>query len=165
MNAEVVHESEQDAVDQVVIAKISLSTIGAMPTRIKRADTTIEETAIIGGVARGVVYKKNRDTGEMLEGLAGDFIGKCLIDDNEFRSGVCYLPAGIQESIATLVRGDNPVPVEFMVKLQAVKAKNPAGYSWQAVPLHKPETADPLQKFKVLMMRVGKQKQLEHHKV
>lgn len=64
------------------------------------------------------------------------------------QSGVLYLPSGIHERVASVLKGDDAPSVEFAIELYTVKATNPAGYSWEAREVIKSTAADPLTKMR-----------------
>jgi hypothetical protein len=144
-----------------IISKLSVATVNAKPTTIGVPEHGQVRLARFGGIARDLIVKENKATGDFSEGLAGDFIGINLKTGQEFRSGILYLPSGIQEAIASELR-DKTVQheIEFFVELRAQKAANPIGYSYVAVPVYKPEAVDPLAKFRQFMVTTSDTKAL-----
>jgi hypothetical protein len=137
----------------VILSKLTLPAMDASPETIKRSDVNQEPLARVGGIARKVSVKVNKQTGDVHQGLSGDFIGVNLRTGKQYRSGILYLPSGIQEQVESALGGDDSPPVEFFIELRAVKAKNPAGYSYIAIALHRPEAVDPLDKFRHLAIK------------
>jgi hypothetical protein len=118
----------------------------------------------IVGLVSGLRQTVNNDTGEIQNGLKGQFrgisslgddSGKEIGDKNPARTvtaGVCYLPGGIQEMIEgalaqaqdTTSGGDVRATVKFGLKLYAIPATNKAGYSFDADNLIEATEDDPL---------------------
>ena len=114
----------------------------------------------IVGICSGLRQTVNGDTGEIQNGLKGQFRGVSSLGDdtgkeigtgNPARSvtaGVCYLPGGIQEMIegvlASAVEKDAKATVNFGLKLFAIPATNKAGYTFDADNLIEAQEADPL---------------------
>ncbi len=117
----------------------------------------------IVGLVAGLKQTINNDTGEIQNGLKGQFRG--VSSKNEkgeivgiekgitVNAGVCYLPGGIQEMIeGTLAAaqdvsngGDARATVNFGMDLFAIPATNKAGYSFDADNLIAASEADPLE--------------------
>jgi len=116
----------------------------------------------IVGIVSGLKQTVNNDTGEVQNGLKGQFrgistrndAGEILaIKDNApqgvtVTAGVCYLPGGIQEMIegalAAAQETDPRATVHFGIDLFAIPATNKAGYSFDADNLVDAAEADPL---------------------
>jgi len=111
----------------------------------------------IVGIVAGLKQIVNADTGEISNGLKGQFRGvssKKDADGNEISvtAGVCYLPGGIQDMIEgalsaaqdTANGGNSRATVQFGIDLYAIPATNKAGYSFDADSLVSATEADPL---------------------
>ncbi len=112
----------------------------------------------IVGIASGLKQTINGDTGEIQNGLKGQFRGLSTRDDKgvilegptgvTVTAGVCYLPGGIQEMIegalAAAQESDARATVQFAIDLFAIPATNKAGYSFDAENLVEASEADPL---------------------
>lgn len=110
------------------------------------------------GIVSGLKQTVNADTGEVQNGLKGQFRGLSTRDakgeivgigkGETVTAGVCYLPGGIQEMIeGTLdaAKEDNEkATVQFAIDLYAIPATNKAGYSFDADTKIEAEEADPL---------------------
>lgn len=112
------------------------------------------------GIVSGLRQTVNNDTGEVQNGLKGQFrgistlgedTGKEIGDKNPARAvtaGVCYLPGGIQEMIEGALsqakENDVKANVQFGLDLYAIPATNKAGYSFDADSLVEATEADPL---------------------
>jgi hypothetical protein len=146
----------------ILVPKLSPRSMGWTKAIIATAvaDITDKDKIFIGRVA-GIVtgFKETLDekTGNIQLGLKGSF--KALgnkPDENgvlpEVRSGVCYLPGGIQETVEaafTEARGSGEnerkgATVAFAVDLYVRRANNAAGYSYEAETLMQPQENDPL---------------------
>lgn len=93
----------------------------------------------IVGIATNVQRRTNRnDPTRMDEALVGDFKAIPAKITDEFQpisSGVCYLPSGAFNKIASILEGENaPKSVRFVMEVATVKDKNAAGYTYSLVP-------------------------------
>lgn len=111
----------------------------------------------VAGIVTGFKETIDEKTGNIQLGLKGSF--KAIsdkVDEKgvllEIRSGVCYLPGGIQETVETAYKGARGeganerknATVAFAVDLYVRRANNAAGYSYEAETLMTPEENDPL---------------------
>jgi hypothetical protein len=112
------------------------------------------------GIASGLKHIINNDTGEVSNGLKGQFRGISSLGDDSGKeigdtnppravtAGVLYLPGGIQDmiegSLAEAQSIDPKATVRFGIKLYAIPATNKAGYSFDADTLIEAQEADPL---------------------
>lgn len=111
----------------------------------------------VAGIVTGFKETLDEKTGQIQLGLKGSF--KAISnrpDDNgvmpEIRSGVCYLPGGIQETVEAAFleargQGGNErkgATIQFAVDLYVKRANNAASYSYEAETLLKPAENDPL---------------------
>jgi len=118
------------------------------------------ELGTIVGIVSGLRQTVSNDTGEIQNGLKGQFrgvsslgtdSGKEISDANPaatVTAGVCYLPGGIQEmlegALAQAKEADASATVRFGIKLYAIPATNKAGYSFDADNLIEAAESDPL---------------------
>lgn len=137
-----------------IVAKLSVKEIGCNP-KVASAKEEGDKTAVIlcriFGVATGLKSKEDTVRGGVTTAIIGEFEGVNLQEGNTnhgktFRSGKLYLPAGIQEMVESAVSQveKDGGSVEFALEIRAVRATNPIGYSYQAVPLIKPRENDAL---------------------
>lgn len=91
------------------------------------------------GFASGQIQKLS-DDGEVLMGLKGTFKAT-RADGTELRSGVLYLPGGIQEAVSEAIPDDDG-RVQFAFDLFTEPSDNKAGYSYIAKPVFTPKTED-----------------------
>lgn len=100
----------------------------------------------IMGIARDIKISKAADGMTEFKGLKGEF--EAVPADAErptVKSGVTFLGDAFQADIVAMLEAeDGPESVAFAFEVYAVKAKNPAGYSWALAPLLKAEASDPL---------------------
>ena len=112
----------------------------------------------IVGIVSGLKQTVNADTGEVQNGLKGQFRGISSRNDKgeivgidagvKVTAGVCYLPGGIQEMIegtlAVAKEADAKATVQFAIDLFAIPATNKAGYSFDADTILAANESDPL---------------------
>lgn len=143
------------------IAKITMKTIGANPkvaAALNEGDKTAIRLAIIFGVAQFTKDKEDKSNGQVFTYIGGNFEAINLQDGESFTSGVLYLPGGIHEllqnAVETGVKANNgePVAIAFGLEMRAVRSANKAGYSYQGVPVVKPQDTDPLEQMRNAMM-------------
>jgi len=110
------------------------------------------------GIVSGLKQTIHGDTGEVQNGLKGQFRGLSALNAKGeivevgkgeiVTAGVCYLPGGIQEMIegalAAAQENDARATVQFALDLYAIPATNKAGYSFDADTRIQAEEADPL---------------------
>lgn len=129
--------------------KLTLKDIGE-PSRVK---SSAEKALYLGrlvGVAAKFVERKSADGMEVFEGLAGNF--RIVPDDPNFptlESGVLFIPDAFHNMCAGNLRDaqktDPAATVTFAFDVAAVKANNPAGYSWSFLPvIENPNAKNPL---------------------
>ncbi len=111
------------------------------------------------GIVSGIIQRK-MPTGEVYEGLKGTFQAVPADPKRDtITSGVCYLPSGFYELIAdpfkALQAEDETATLKFGFEVSAVKANNPAGYSWKYQPLVEPSKDDPLATFRAELSQAG----------
>lgn len=104
----------------------------------------------IVGMVSGLKQTVNGETGDIQNGLKGNFRGISSIEGKApVTSGVCYLPGGIQEmlegTLAEAKSNDARAVVNFAIDLFAIPATNKAGYSFKAENLVEAGASDPLQ--------------------
>lgn len=144
--------------EEITIGKLSVRGIGCIPGPAPKDNPKL--LCIILGKASALVNGVDKLTDREWTALKGDFLAVNLATNERFRSGKLFLPAGIHESIEERVRQlQDGGLVKFALQLRSVEAKNPAGYSYQAVTLMPIETEnDSLSDMKALI--TGTQPQL-----
>lgn len=136
--------------------------------------TTAQKLGRVVGIVSGLRQTVNNETGDIQSGLKGNFRGvsaknltvvkkdkdgndvmkdgkPVMVDTGkpiEVTSGVCYLPAGLQDmiegSLAVAKENDPKATISFAIDLYAVKDSNKAGYTFKAETLIEAEQRDPL---------------------
>lgn len=160
-----------------IVGKLTAKSLGWDRFAIGGAtkDTTVpQRLATIVGIVSGLRQTVNNETGDIQTGLKGNFKGVSTLnvfvpekDDKgndvmkdgkpvmrdtgekiEVRSGVCYLPGGIQEMIegelARVREHDPKATVSFGIDLFALKDTNKAGYTFKAETRVETAERDPL---------------------
>lgn len=92
----------------------------------------------------------NDDIGQA---LVGSFEGQNAATGEIKRSGVLYLPAGIQDVLVAAVKaqGETDQPIQFGLDLYIRHAGNPAGYEWDCKKVLKEAAIDPLETMRGLL--------------
>lgn len=160
-----------------IVGKLTAKTLGWDRIAIGNAtkDTTQRvKMGTIVGIVSGLRQTVNAETGDVQSGLKGNFRGTStltvkVMDKNadgtdkmiegkpvmldtgkvmEVRSGVCYLPSGIQDTLegalAQAREADPKATVSFGLDLYAVKDTNKAGYTFIGQTLVEASDRDPL---------------------
>lgn len=115
-----------------MISKMSVKGIGCKP----KGEEEPTRLCIILGKATGIKTGED-NTGRVWKALSGTFRGTNLATNEVFRSGKLFLPSGIHEAVESAVMQlpEQGGVVKFAMELRSVSAKNPIGYSYQAVNL------------------------------
>jgi len=105
----------------------------------------------IVGIATGIKTGVGNN-GQPYVGLKGSFEAQPADASlPRVRAGVCFLPPGIAEMVATKLAGENaPDSVQMAFDITAVKAANPIGYSYEVMPLIEVSETDPLEQLLAL---------------
>lgn len=138
------------------VAKLSIKTLGCVPLDAVKQGKEVSLCRIFG-VAQGVKYVPNKQTGDVSVALIGDFEGVNLTTGETLRSGVCYLPSGIHDKISAPLeaarRSETAAdPIQFGVELCSFPSSNPGGYSYKAKPFFQTEAFDPLAEIRKAML-------------
>jgi hypothetical protein len=130
--------------------KLVLKDLGE-PSLIK-AEAEGVSTLLLGtiiGTASGFVERKSADGEEKFEGLAGQF--RSIPADpkkDELESGVLFIPSAFHNMIAGALReqqrADANATISFGFEVSSIRAKNPAGYSWDFKPMIEAKAENPL---------------------
>lgn len=124
--------------------KLTLKDLGS-PQRIATLDVNVNEyfMGTLFGIASGLVSRTDDKTGETYEGLKGEFRSMPSPDElktgrEPLESGVLYIPDAFHSMIASALKSvqaaDPNAEVTFAFDVKAIRAKNPAGYSWDFKP-------------------------------
>ena len=144
-----------------MVGKLTISNLGCIPAAaVVEGQTT--PIARIYGIASGIKQVVDKNRGDAYESITGSFEGINLKTGNVYQASVVYLPAGIHGLLENAVKGtltpavkdaDGKVvkeakqdynSVKFALEIGVVKAKNPAGYSYEAKSLVPAVVDDPL---------------------
>lgn len=140
--------------EEKVIAKMAVTKLGCNPkaaSALNQGDRNAIPLCIIGGKATGT--KSWEDSrGQIVTALTGEFGGINIQPGTpdygtRFMSSMLFLPGGIHETIENAVIGethDQTNTVEFAFEIRVVRADNPIGYSYQAVPKKKVKATETL---------------------
>lgn len=117
----------------------------------------------IVGIATGIVERKNEKTGEIMEGLAGTF--RHIPADkarDELESGILWIPDAFHNMVAQALKksqaADPNSELKFAFEVKSIAAQNPAGYSWEFLPVGQPNDKNPLDEF---LENIGTVKEIE----
>jgi hypothetical protein len=138
--------------ETIIITKMSVKGINCKPTGTNPATPL----CVMYGRATDVKTGENKD-GTIWSALTGSFEAVNLQTGDIYKSGKLFLPGGIHETVESAVRGlkqaekegSTSVAVEFALEIRSIEAKNPIGYSYQAVnlrPARATDELDPLRK-------------------
>lgn len=164
-------------------SKIAFKDIGNAKKIAAMSDDDLKPTKgrfIIGylfGKVNGFVERTDPKTDEKFEGLRGVF-GTLPSDPEsmeEIESGVLFMPDSFHNVIADAFRsgalktGNNGQPnpaysLEFSFEVAAIKAQNPAGYSWDIKPAREFSGEHPLKDLKadIVKLAASRPKQIAH---
>lgn len=134
--------------EETYVSKLTIATLGCIPAAVKAEASGKLAIARLFGKADDVKYQPNKDTGETYTFFAGNFEGINMQDGTVLRSAKLFLPKGISEIVETAIKTakskDEKNQIAFAFEIRAVKASNPAGYSYEAVALKDPHAEDEL---------------------
>lgn len=130
-----------------MVAKLNHKTNGIAPQLLLAQPENVSKLKVnvIAGIVKAVKMKENKETGEVFEQLVGDFRAINPDTGESTASAVLYLPTGIHEMVADPVK-EGAKDLEFAINIYAVRAKNAAGYSWEAELLSEVKTTSPVDK-------------------
>jgi hypothetical protein len=165
-------ESKKQTPDvETYVAKMAMRSLGCNPKAIlgkPEGDDTPLLLCQIFGKATDLKMGEDKRNGNLWTALMGDFKGRNIqpgsaMEGVVFRSALLFLPGGIQEIVEDQVNtirklredGKNvdSLFVEFALSIQAVKAPNAAGYSYQARNLIPMQAKDVLQELEDFVLR------------
>lgn len=143
-----------------MVSKLSAKNGGVSPKKIAVLPESQKHLKLctIVGIADGVKRVEDPVHGKVYFALRGRFEAVNAEDGEKTRSGVLYLPGGIHETYQAAVENlEEGESIRFAIELRAVRAANPAGYSYEAVDLLPVKEVDPLDD---IMAAVSSAKQL-----
>lgn len=138
-----------------IVARMSVKALGCVPS--PNDDGSPKRLCVIFGSADGIKTGEDNN-GRVWSALTGTFEGVNLKTNERFRSGKLFLPGGIHETVENAVKTlqeDSGSSVKFGLELRSVKASNPIGYSYQAVPLVQVSQEDPLAELRTAIEAKG----------
>lgn len=133
--------------------KITLKDIGE-PAKVKTLPAG-QERYVLGvllGIATDFVERQSPDKSETFEGLAGQFrvVPAEGSDTEPLESGVLFIPAAFHNMVAESLKAakatDPAATLNFAFEVASIRANNPAGYSWEMLPLIENAAENPLDK-------------------
>jgi hypothetical protein len=140
-----------------MVAKLSMKNAGLSPRMVHSKEEGEPLTLCrIYGLAEGTKQVDDTVHGRTFMALVGRFQAVAP-NGTVTRSGVLYLPSGIHDNYTSAMK-DVPEgeSLRFAIEIRAVKAENPAGYSYEVIDLLPPAEADPLNDIrKLAMSRLG----------
>jgi hypothetical protein len=149
-----------------MVGKITISNLGCIPAAAVVEGQT-SPIARIYGIASGIKSVVDKNRGDVYESITGSFEGVNLKTGNIYQASVVYLPAGIHGLLENAVKGivdeagkQQFNSVKFALEIGVVKAKNPAGYSYEAKSLVPAVVDDPLAEMRTAISGHGA-KQIE----
>lgn len=142
--------------ETAIVAKLTVATMKFEPARAKSEGKKVFLGRIMG-IADGLKTVKAAN-GDVHTAITGTFLGLNAKTQDEYRSGVLYLPTGIHDLVQNAVDAgldENGKPtytaVEFGIDLYAVPAGTPAGYSYEANPVIQAQESDPVAELRAKM--------------
>lgn len=133
--------------------KITLKDIGepAMVKTLPAGETKFVLGTLIG-IASDFVERQSADKQQTFEGFAGSFrvVPADGTTTEPLESGVLFIPAAFHNMVADSLRAakanDKAATLSFAFEVASIKAENPAGYSWELLPLIDSAVENPLDK-------------------
>ena len=150
------------------IGKITISNLGCIPAAAV-VEGKASPIARVYGIASGIKTVVDKNRGEVYEAITGQFEGVNVKTGKVYQSAVLYLPSGIHGLLENAVKGQYHEEqrndagdilrkahydfndVRFAMELSVVKAKNPAGYSYEAKSLVPAVVDDPMAAIRALI--------------
>jgi len=134
-------------------SKLVLKDLGE-PAMVKAQPENVMQYALgtLVGIATGFIERTDPKEGTIFEGLSGTF--RSIPSDetkDELESGVLFIPDAFHNLVAAtlrdLLKTDPNAQVKFAFEISSIRAKNPAGYSWNFKPMIESESENPLDAF------------------
>lgn len=130
--------------------KLTLADIGE-PAAVKTLPAGQDKFMLgtLVGIASGFTERTSPDKSQKFEGLAGMFrIIPSDTNRDELESGILFVPDAFHNLIAEKLRaaqGSDPkAEIRFAFEISSIRANNPAGYSWDFMPVIENEGENPL---------------------
>lgn len=142
--------------EESYVKKLSVATLGCVPAAVKQEPSGKLAIARIFGKMEKVGTQEDVANAKIYRYLQGTFEGINMQDGTVLRSSRVFLPEGIQQVVEIAYenavkaaagpegKGKYDGEISFAFEIRAVKANNPAGYSYEAVALRDPQQEDAL---------------------
>src|SRR4029077_14452076 len=149
-------------VDESIISKITISTIGCNPSEIKvlKADDPKLQNGELPlcrmyGKLNESRVEMDKDKGTSFTYFVGSFEAVNMQTGEVFRSGKMFLPKGLSELVEAAVNKNPNAAIAFAFEVRAIKAQNPAGDTYKALALKSPEAEDELKSIREVVQKAG----------
>jgi hypothetical protein len=155
MTAEAATQHTQ--VEEAIIGKITMSAIGCKPGLVQTLPDGENELPLarLYGKLNEVRVQNDKDKGVSYTYFVGTFEAINMQDGEVFRSGKMFLPKGISELVEAAVQKNPNTAIGFAFQVNAIKANNPAKYSYKVLALKSPEAEDELKGIRDLVAKAG----------
>jgi hypothetical protein len=149
-------------VEDSIISKITMATIGCNPGAVKSAKP--DELTKEGDLALARLYGKLSKAkleddvakGQQYLAFIGNFEAVNMQTGEVFKSGKMYLPKGISELVEQGIKGaPEGSQIGFAFEIRSQKANNPIGYSYRVLALKSPEATDELAELRATVLKAG----------
>lgn len=154
-------ETARPSGEENYVSKLTVQTLGCVPAMVKTLKPEEGNKIAIArlyGIAARVAYQEDKTQGVIHTYFAGNFEGINLQDGTTLRSGKMFLPKGISEvveqAIKTAQAKDDKASISFAFEIRAVRANNPAGYSYEASALKSPQEEDQLAEMRSMIAKL-----------
>lgn len=147
----------ETTVDDSIIGKITMSSIGTKPGLVAALPDGQNELPLarIYGKLNNVRVQVDKDKGVSYTFFVGSFEAINMQDGEVYRSGKLFLPKGISELVEAAVQKNPDAAIAFAFEVRAIKANNPAKYSYKVLALKSPEAEDELKEIRALVQKAG----------
>jgi hypothetical protein len=140
-----------------IISKITVSSIGCKPGLVVALPDGELELPLcrIYGNLTSRKEQFDKDKGNTYVFFQGTFEAINMQSGEVFQSGKLFLPGGISQMVEDAVSKNPDSSIAFAFQLNAIKAKNPIGYSYRVLALKNPYVNDPLDEIRKLVAAAG----------
>lgn len=150
-------QAKHTQVEESIIGKITVSAIGCKPGLVQTLPEGENELPLarLYGKLNEVRTQTDKDKGVTYTFFVGSFEAINMQDGEVYRSGKMFLPKGISELVEAAVNKNPNAAIGFAFELRAVKANNPAKYSYKVLALVNPEAVDELAQLRATVAAAG----------
>lgn len=140
-----------------MISKITMATIKTKPGLVSTLPDGENELPLarLYGTLDNVVYQDDKVSGQIFTSFVGSFEAINMQDGEVYTSGKMFLPKGISDLVESAVKKNPNSAIQFAFEVRAIKANNPAKYSYKVLPLVNPETSDALAELRRRVLSAG----------